>query len=270
MRFFIVHELRGITTPDSGRMRVRASCSLGGGRAEALAGALASLEGISDVRANALVGSLLIFYDNDESRVTALTLLLGAASANGQFGQSDLPAEIEPAPGNGLMPLARYIFVRPFLPLALRVMNSIVGALPYIFKGLGALLRGTLSVDVLDAAAIEMRHELCIGRAALLHVAVRDAEIQGMVDDRLVLKRRQPAVHAFVLRRPVHRRVLVHQGNLHRVAECLMDPVEHAHALVAVARQHEMAHEDAAAQAAVRREVHGADLAHHGADGWGI
>ena len=54
MRFFIVHELRGITTPDSGRMRVRASCNIGGGRAEALAGALASLEGISSVSANAL------------------------------------------------------------------------------------------------------------------------------------------------------------------------------------------------------------------------
>ena len=154
MRFFIVHELRGITTPDSGRMRVRASCSLGGGRAEALAGALASLEGISSVSANALVGSLLIFYDSEESRVTALTLLLGAANTNGQFGQADLPAGVEPASGNGLMPLVRYVFVRPFLPLALRVMNSIVGALPYIFKGLGALLRGTLSVDVLDAAAI--------------------------------------------------------------------------------------------------------------------
>ena len=154
MRFFIVHELRGITTPDSGRMRVRASGSLGSGRAEALAGALASLEGVSHVRANALVGSLLIFYDDAQSRVTVLTLLLGAASANGQFGQADLPAEMEPAPGNGLMPLVRYVFVRPFLPLALRVMNSIVGALPYIFKGLGALLRGTLSVDVLDAAAI--------------------------------------------------------------------------------------------------------------------
>ena len=145
MRFFIVHELRGITTPDSGRMRVRASGSLGGGRAEALAGALASLEGISNVSANALVGSLLIFYDTEESRVTALTLLLGAANANGQFGQADLPAAMEPASGNGLMPLVRYVFVRPFLPLALRVMNSIVGALPYIFKGLGALLRGWLA-----------------------------------------------------------------------------------------------------------------------------
>lgn len=40
------------------------------------------------------------------------------------------------------------------MPLALRVFNSVMGALPFLFKGLGALLRGTLNVDVLDAAAI--------------------------------------------------------------------------------------------------------------------
>ena len=85
MRFYIVHELRGIATPDSGRMRVRASSCLGEGRIEALAGALTSLEGITEVRANALIGSLLIFDDNEETRVTALTLLVGAADAGGQF-----------------------------------------------------------------------------------------------------------------------------------------------------------------------------------------
>ena len=50
MRFYIVHELRGISTPHSGRMRVRASCPLGLAQAEALAGALATLPGISEIR----------------------------------------------------------------------------------------------------------------------------------------------------------------------------------------------------------------------------
>ena len=154
MRFFIVHELRGITTPESGRMRVRASSCLGEGRIEALAGALTSLEGITEVRANALIGSLLIFYDNEETRVTALTLLVGAADAGGQFDIQGQHYESALSPGQGFMPLVRYVFVRPFLPLALRVFNSVMGALPFLFKGLGALLRGTLSVDVLDAAAI--------------------------------------------------------------------------------------------------------------------
>ena len=139
MRFFIVHELRGITTPESGRMRVRASGCLGEGRIEALAGALASLEGITEVRANALIGSLLIFYDKEEARVTALTLLVGAADAGGQFDIQGQHYESALSPGQGFMPLVRYVFVRPFLPLALRVFNSVMGALPFLFKGLGAL-----------------------------------------------------------------------------------------------------------------------------------
>ena len=58
MRFYIVHELRGISTPHSGRMRVRASCPLGLAQAEALAGALATLPGISEIRVNPRLGSL--------------------------------------------------------------------------------------------------------------------------------------------------------------------------------------------------------------------
>ncbi len=88
-----------------------------------------------------------------------------------------------------------------------------------------------------------------------------------MLDDAFVLECREAAAHALVFAGAVERRVLVHERDLHAVAEVLMEPVEDAHALVAVARQHEMAHEDAAPQAAVRCEVHGADLAHHGADG---
>ncbi len=154
MRFFIVHELRGITTPDSGRMRVRADRPLGVAQAEALAGALSSLDGIHGVRPNPLLGSLLIFYDTEASRTQALTLLLGAADADGQFDAPESPSAAELSPVRGFMPLVRYIVVRPFLPLVIRAVTSVLGAVPFLFKGLNALLHGRLSVDVLDAAAI--------------------------------------------------------------------------------------------------------------------
>ncbi|MBO5491355.1 MAG: heavy metal translocating P-type ATPase, partial [Desulfovibrio sp.] len=120
MRFFIVHELRGITTPDSGRMRVRADRPLGVAQAEALAGALSSLDGIHGVRPNPLLGSLLIFYDTEASRTQALTLLLGAADADGQFDAPESPSAAELSPVRGFMPRVRYIGVRPFLPLVIR------------------------------------------------------------------------------------------------------------------------------------------------------
>lgn len=154
MRFFIVHELRGVTTPDSGRMRVRASCSLGTAKAEALTGALSSLPGVHSVRANPWLGSLLIHYDDSETRTTVLTLLLGAADADGTYPLPDVPPEKELRPLEGFLPLARFLFLRPLLPLALNIVNSIVGAVPFLLRGAGALLRGALNVDVLDAAAI--------------------------------------------------------------------------------------------------------------------
>ena len=83
---------------------------------------------------NALIGSLLIFYDNEETRVTALTLLVGAADAGGQFDIQGQHYESALSPGQGFMPLVRYVFVRPFLPLALRVFNSVMGALPFCSK----------------------------------------------------------------------------------------------------------------------------------------
>ncbi|MBB5142215.1 heavy metal translocating P-type ATPase [Desulfovibrio intestinalis] len=157
MRFYIVHELRGLTTPDSGRMRVRASGPLGMAQAEALAGALATLPGISEVSVNPRLGSLLFFFENEDSRETALTLFVGAGGDDGplaELGDDPTPQPGEATLTEGLMPVFQYIFVRPLLPMALRVVNSVVSAVPFLFKGVRAVLRGALNVDVLDAAAI--------------------------------------------------------------------------------------------------------------------
>lgn len=154
MRFFIVHELRGISAPASGRMRVRASCPLNAAQAEALAGALESLPGVSEARVNSLLGSLLLFYEDEESRTAILTMLAGACDGIDAQDGSDLPVPVEQAPAGGLIPLLRFIFVRPFLPMALRIASSVLAAVPFLLKGASALLRGRFSVEVLDAAAI--------------------------------------------------------------------------------------------------------------------
>ncbi|MBO4299996.1 MAG: heavy metal translocating P-type ATPase, partial [Desulfovibrio sp.] len=154
MHFVIIHELRGISTPASGRMRLRSDSPLGPAQMNALKEALTSLDGIHDVRVNPLLGSLLIFYDSDESRTEALTLLLGAADANCQFDIPETLSAAEISSMRGFLPLIRYVFVRPFLPLVVRTASCVLGAIPFLLKGVIALLNGRLSVDVLDAAAI--------------------------------------------------------------------------------------------------------------------
>lgn len=153
MRFFIVHELRDLPAPASGRMRVRASRALDAAWAGALSSGLAELRGVSGVKINMRVGSLLFFYEDEQSRTAALRLLADAAPAVDPDRQ--VPALIEEGPpAGGLFPLLRFIFIRPFLPMTWRIVTSVSAAVPFLLKGLGALLRGRLSVDVLDAAAI--------------------------------------------------------------------------------------------------------------------
>ncbi len=51
-------------------------------------------------------------------------------------------------------PLARHIGIAPFMPMAARAANALLGALPIIRDGLGELFHGRLNVAVLDAAAL--------------------------------------------------------------------------------------------------------------------
>lgn len=172
MRFFLIHEVFGGASALSGRMRIRADHPFSVAQAEILAGILSTLEGIHGVRANPRVGSLLLFYDSPASRAQALTLLLGFADANGQIPLPDVLPVAERPPLYGFLPLLRYFFVRPFLPLALRVVNSVLRAIPFLLKGLRSLLQGHLSVEVLDAAAIAaslaMRDFRTVGMLTLL------------------------------------------------------------------------------------------------------
>lgn len=157
MSFSIVHELQGLDGA-AGRMRVRASRPLSPIPAADLARNLEELPGISGVHVNPRVGSLLFFYAGQESRVPALRLL-AAHDAVDAVGRADLPATTaellpEEPPAGGLLPLVRFFIIRPFLPTVWRMVTSVATAVPFLLKGLGSLLRGRLSVEVLDAAAI--------------------------------------------------------------------------------------------------------------------
>ncbi len=155
MVFALVHELPG-------RMRFRASRGLSAREAGRLSAALAAIPGLRETRVCALTGSVLVFSADAAARM-AVCRMLGGGLAPGKTPAG--PAAVPPVPSvlaagsgegmaGGLWPLARYIFVRPFLPLAVRAGLAVFGALPFLKKGLAALGRGHVNVDVLDAAAI--------------------------------------------------------------------------------------------------------------------
>ncbi|MCR5813413.1 MAG: heavy metal translocating P-type ATPase [Desulfovibrio sp.] len=153
MAFYLVHELKGLKTEKDGRMRIRANTSLPLAAAEDLVQKLQKIAGISKVQANARVGSLLIFYDSTRSRNQALKLL--QANEKLPAMKKLLGVETTPQPAlGGFFPLFRYLFIRPFLPPALRMLSAAIGAIPFLIKGLSALLHGKLCVEVLDASAI--------------------------------------------------------------------------------------------------------------------
>ena len=64
------------------------------------------------------------------------------------------PSAPEPEGKLDFSPLMRWVAVRPMLPMAVNTINALIDSVPYVFKGLGQLIRGKLNVSVLDAAAI--------------------------------------------------------------------------------------------------------------------
>lgn len=51
-------------------------------------------------------------------------------------------------------PLVRWVIVRPILPILVNIANAVLGAIPYLLKGIKELAHGRLNVEVLDATAI--------------------------------------------------------------------------------------------------------------------
>ena len=148
MLFFIVHDVPG-------RVRLRARSGFSLRKAQVLADRLDAVGGIEGVRVNPRTGSVLLLYANDEAKRAAF-LLLAVAASEQPSGDVAVCGENLPEPAGrpSWGPFLRYIFVRPFMPVLVRVATAVAASVPFILKGVAALCRGRLSVDVLDAAAI--------------------------------------------------------------------------------------------------------------------
>lgn len=114
--------------------------------------------------------------------------LFGKGRALAVQGENDLD----------LSPLVRWVFVRPFVPFLVNVFNAVLGAIPYLIKGLGELRHGKLTVEVLDAAAIGvslLRRDfrtaglvvLLLGLGELLENYTRKKSLESLADQ-LALK----------------------------------------------------------------------------------
>ncbi|MBR4605314.1 MAG: heavy metal translocating P-type ATPase [Lachnospiraceae bacterium] len=155
MRFSIVHELKPLNNISPGRIRMRGTGPLGLDGAAAIQEALASFPGITQIKVNPRLGSVLFFYGDEHAR--ALVLAFFARLENDARilpTAEDLAALRKSSPVNAFMPLLSYLFVRPLLPPWLRAGLAVYGALPYLWQGLRALMRRKLTVEVLDAAGI--------------------------------------------------------------------------------------------------------------------
>ncbi len=162
--FVVAHELPGRL-----RLRARGPASAAAG----LAATLLGLPGVTDVKASRRTGSVLVSF-TPSARVRRR--VLAAAHAPAEITAARLPSPsgavlpLRPEPpavvsdtapaneaameGGGLWGLARVLFLRPFMPAPLRAALAVFRAWPFLRKGLAALRRGRLGVDVLDAAAI--------------------------------------------------------------------------------------------------------------------
>ena len=153
MSFQVVHELRGLETPTDGRMRVRAQGPLPAIVANDLVQKLTQIAGITKASTNPRAGSFLLFYADEQSRLEALKLFLANDNLPAMQKLVGSPAETKPFLG-GFWPLIRFLFIRPFLSAKVNMILAILGAIPFIFKGIQALAQGKLTVEVLDASAI--------------------------------------------------------------------------------------------------------------------
>ena len=155
MNFFIVHELTGLPGEYAGRVRIRAGRAFSVSQAEALRGGLANLEGVNLENLNPRVGSLLLLYRDEAARLALLRLLSDIAARTpvvARAAAAEAPAETRPA--TPFWPLVRFFVIRPLLPNLWRMISAVCSALPYLIKGVRALLSGRLNVDVLDASAV--------------------------------------------------------------------------------------------------------------------
>jgi len=182
----IVHDIPG-------RMRLRfASAEAFSAEAPALAAAAASLSGVAEVTASARTLGLLVLYEGAPARLALAAMTQNGNSAKAALAvpRSRKPATASRAvakagrsakaalavvkrqvaaitdkpvgptqapvtsPGQAMLREAGMFALRSILPPAFRPVFLLRRVLPFLTRGVAALLRGKINVEVLDALAI--------------------------------------------------------------------------------------------------------------------
>ncbi|QQO08721.1 heavy metal translocating P-type ATPase [Breznakiella homolactica] len=143
MEFSVVHSLPGRircrTNPD--RLRVY--------RYQTAAHALSEIPGIRSAEINPRTGSFLLYYDDTLLPEGAVKTILENLPLD-RFPRNDAK-ENEHSLGWSYIGYLLYRFLQPAW---LRPFLTVIGAVPFLIAGVKSLIRGKLTVDVLDASAI--------------------------------------------------------------------------------------------------------------------
>ena len=176
----IVHELPP-SRQHGYRVRLRHPDVKNARSAKAMQRELGKIRGVSGVKINHLTKSVLFFAERDSDRQAALQFL--DKEFNWRLHNGITAEEVEDLltgenPVGAWIGVARYFILRPFLPPVWRMIISSLAALPFIVKGIRALAKGRLNVEVLDASALSVSLlNRDFGTAAMLSMllAVGDA-----------------------------------------------------------------------------------------------
>lgn len=118
---------------------------------------LEKFPGVRQVESSSVNGGLLICYEGDqrEGLLRAVRSLDRNALPLGKASDRDKMRELDESFQNRVAAAAAgYLFRKWFLPAPLRLLHALFRASGFMKKGLRALQKGKLSVEVLDAASI--------------------------------------------------------------------------------------------------------------------
>ena len=101
----------------------------------------------------------------------------------------------------------------------------------------------------LDALTVKRRRIFFFSAASFLHETFRETEVDGGINDFVVLIGSDPSVDLRIFGAPVERRILAHDADkVLVIREIFSDPVQEADRVLFCARKDHVADDDAAVQ----------------------
>lgn len=121
----------------------------------AVTGRLEKMPGISGVKTNHLTGSIVFYADSAAQKQAAISWLENEFAPQKGISAEEVEKFLTGAkPSGAFFGVARFFFLRPFLPTGWQIIAGISFALPFIYKGWKSLVRGRFDVNTLDASAL--------------------------------------------------------------------------------------------------------------------